>query len=699
VIGPARSALTFHRRTVEEIGAALIFALVPARLFLGPVGPFRAPGLEGEGLYGQLFAGAMVRRWLTGASAPGVADIAGDIPWWPAAPLGALMQALLPFDAPFALGAVVVLAVWLAGYGPWRLARRALPGAPVWGALIAGFAAQTSPVVLRAIPGLDLAALAVGPIALGLAHPRLALLGGLWSVPGALVFGVAGVLGRRPAWLVAALPALALLVPASRLPAALTPEPARAAVAPAYVTRVGATFPLPPEEQVAVRAAADLTQTGLWLAAEVTPQVYGNLFRGPPPSGGAMPTAGASGTPAGSPGATAPDPRAGPPDPSKPGLDGGPDAPSPSAYGRFLVPLQRVYGGPAAVLGLVALLILGAPRVRRVGSSVPTPVPARRLAAIGVATAVGATWAFGWQALPGELERNAAAAVRLVVGLDPEAAAGLPGGGALAWAAVVPAIGAVGLAALAGVRAAPVVVRAALLVVLAGMGVPLENPRLVAPVTSLPPDPIRETLATLDAGRTVVFPAPQWPYLQGQRPVAAVLWEAAATGQRVEAEGADPGAAALIGALTAQTTVPIDIQAARLLWESRPADPLRAARDAGWRYLLVDLDALPPLGRPRADGWLAERAGMPVARDGARLLYDLDAGPAGAAPTPGTMPPGGTPGFVPPSGAAPTPGSMPPGGTPGFVPPGGTQGGAPGFAPPPSGAPAPGAMPPGVPPA
>ncbi|MDP2311099.1 MAG: hypothetical protein Q8P18_34080 [Pseudomonadota bacterium] len=58
-------------------------------------------------------------------------------------------------------------------------------------------------------------------------------------------------------------------------------------------------------------------------------------------------------------------------------------------------------------------------------------------------------------------------------------------------------------------------------------------------------------------------------------------------------------------------------------------EPLRAAYAAGWRYLLVDLEGLPPLGRPRIDGWLAERAGMPVARDGSRLLYDLSEGPAG----------------------------------------------------------------------
>ncbi|MDP2314710.1 MAG: hypothetical protein Q8P41_17535, partial [Pseudomonadota bacterium] len=272
-----------------EVAAAAIFALVPAWLFVGPVGPFRAPGLEGEGLYGQLFAGAMVRRWVTGGASPGVADIAGDTVWWPVSPLASGLQAAIPLDPAWALGCVVAFAVWLAGYGPWRLARRVFPTAPLWGALFAGLAAQTSPVVLRALPGVDLAALAVGAIALGLAHPRAAWVGGLWSAPGALVFGIAGLLGRRPAWLIAALPALALLLPASSLPAAMRPAAAPSPTSPGYLTDEGATFPLPPEEQTAVLEAAQLTRTGLWIPAEVSPQVRGNLFLGPPPTPGSTP--------------------------------------------------------------------------------------------------------------------------------------------------------------------------------------------------------------------------------------------------------------------------------------------------------------------------------------------------------------------------------------------------------------------------
>ena len=95
----------------------------------------------------------------------------------------------------------------------------------------------------------------------------------------------------------------------------------------------------------------------------------------------------------------------------------------------------------------------------------------------------------------------------------------------------------------------------------------------------------------------------------------------------------------------------MDTAAARLLWASRADEAVRDARAAGWRYLLVDLGGLPPLGRPSVDGWLAERAGMPVARDASRLLYDLSAAPEHARPLPPVTVDGaasGQPGGAPP---------------------------------------------------
>jgi hypothetical protein len=629
--------VTALRARAGEGVALLVFGLIPARLLIGPVGPFRAPGLEGDGLYGQLFAGAVVRRWLRGEVPPGALDAAGDLPWWPKAPAAALAQALLPVDPAWALGLVVAAALWLGGVGPWRLARRVWPAAPWWGPLLAGLAAQTSPVLLRAVPGVDLAALAVGPIALGLAHPRLAWLAGLWSAPGALGFAVLGLLARRPAWLVAGIPALGLLVPASTLPAAMSPTREPAATAPAYVAAGGAVFPLPPEEQAPLRAAAALTRTGRWLPAGVEPRVRGNLFLGPPPTPGAA----RRGPPAGPEGAGAAPPATPPP--------GDFTKEERPWFGTLLVPLQRVHGGVAALVGLL-LLLLGA------GAGEDTRLPERqRLARLlglgGTLAFLGVTAAFGWQAAPGELENAPTVATELALMLDPTAQAGLPGGGVLAWSAWIVAIGAVGIAGLVTARGVTAA-RLAAAILLVGAGVPLENPRLVAPVASVPPDPVRATLAALPAGKLLLFPAPQWPYLQGQLPFAAALWEAAEAGQEPEVRSGDPAAAAVIGALSALTGAPVDAAAAERLWEARSSNPMADAAAAGWRYLLVDLEAIPPLSRPLLDGWLAERAGMPVARDGVRLLYDLSAGPAGVGGSPGSdsaLPQGHPPGAPPPA--------------------------------------------------
>jgi hypothetical protein len=291
------------------------------------------------------------------------------------------------------------------------------------------------------------------------------------------------------------------------------------------------------------------------------------------------------------------------------------------------VPLQRLYGGPAIVIAM--LLGLGAAWAGRKKSAVPIVILGAGVGALVVSILV-----FGWQSAPGEIEGDPLAAARLAVLVDPARLAMLPGGAASAWTVWMPVFGVFGLALVSAFEPVPVRARLVLGVVLAGLGVPLENPRLVAPVTSLPPDPIRDTLAHLPSDRLVIFPAPQGPYLQGQRPAAAWAWAAASGGQQIELTGEDEGAAALIGALSSLTEAPVDVRAAKLVSAGHAAEPLKAARAAKWRYLLVDLDALPPMSRPRLDGWLAERAGMPVARDGSRLLYDLSTGPAGAQPVP-----------------------------------------------------------------
>jgi hypothetical protein len=253
-------------------------------------------------------------------------------------------------------------------------------------------------------------------------------------------------------------------------------------------------------------------------------------------------------------------------------------------WGDLLVPLQRIHGGPVVALGLLAAL------ARR-----------RRGGAAGIVGIVATTMAFGWQLAPGEAEFDPLAVERLRGAWEAP-------GGSLSFAAPVVALGSAAGAAALG----------PLLLTLVPVGPLLENPRLVAPVVALPPDPLLPTLTALPAGAVAVFPASVAPYFQGVRPLAQQAWEAASAHRRLVAP------AALVAALTPLAGIPVDASAADALWAARDADPLS---DLDARYLLVDLGALPPMVRPRLDGWLAERAGQPVARAGERLLYDLDAGP------------------------------------------------------------------------
>ncbi len=279
-------------------------SVLPVWTCLGRVGPFRAPGLEEEGIHGALLAASIVGRWLTFAALPGNSDVPlGDTPFWPASAMGAALTSVVPVDPGFALGLVVFVSFWLAGFGPLVLVRRTWPTASALAALIAGFAVQTAPSVLRGLPGADLAALGAGPLALGLAFPRLAVFAGLWSVPNAVVFGFAGLARRSGWWLAAALPALALLTPVGPLAGGLRVEAPAVATVPAYLGVGGALFPLPPAE------SAPFVGEARWLDPAVS--------------------------------ALAP-----------PALHPSGDAARP-ALGNVLVPMQRVHGGIVALAGML----------------------------------------------------------------------------------------------------------------------------------------------------------------------------------------------------------------------------------------------------------------------------------------------------------------------------------------------------------
>jgi hypothetical protein len=288
-----------------------------------------------------------------------------------------------------------------------------------------------------------------------------------------------------------------------------------------------------------------------------------------------------------------------------------------------LVPLQRIHGGPVLLLGL--LLGLLDPR-------------ARRWSVVGLTLWAGTTAAYGWQSFPEEAEvaPHTVSGLRLLLnGAQIAALPGRPDG--LAVGALIGICGAVGLASFfRGTRLwfSPFIL----------LSILLENPRLAAPVTPLLPDPLLQVLAALPDGAMIVFPAPQAPYFQGTRSNARVLWEAALAGKRLPAEP-EPAVAGVVAALSRELDLPVDVQASQWFW-SAPADaPYEQALTQGYAYMVVDLGGVPQPLRPRLDGRLAADVGMPLAREGGRLLYDLQRGPAGIAspldggPGGGTKPP------------------------------------------------------------
>ncbi len=550
-----------------DCGAALVCLVLPAAWIGRTVGKFRAPGVEADALFEALAAAALAR----GGGAPASPS-----------PAFAALQAVLPappngaFDPAFAYGVVVFLAVWLAGFGPWRLARVWAPEAPWWAAGLAALAVQTSPMVLRGVPDADLVALGVGAAALGLAHPPLALGAGAFGAPAAALYLCAGVgaalrRDRRAAWwLVAGLWVAPAVLAEGDAARAIWRTPRTSATVPAYVTEGGAVFPLPPVEAAPVVARAQAGGLGLWSAAGVEPRGFGNRFAAPP--GGPTPV-----KPAGA----APDRPAG----GAPGLGG------------LWVWTQRAWGGPALVVGLLLGLAV---RGRRVAS------------VVGVALLAALTIGWGWAPLPGELER------------DPDAARALGGalsladrpGTALGWAALPAVLAAPGLAAALGrLGRGGVVVGLGL----ALAGIPLENPRLASPVANVPPEPFAETLRGMAPGALLVFPNPAAPWHQGGVPLARLRY--IADRDHPLADPRDPDAVAALARLSVLVGHPVD-QSAAPLAEGAPGSVALGAVSGAWRYLVVDYDALPRHEGARVDGWLAAQVGPPVANVGARRIYD-----------------------------------------------------------------------------
>lgn len=254
----------------ESRRAAWLTLVIPALLVGRALGPYKAPGMGTEMLHGQLFAAAQVAEW-GGGGVGQVSAALGAGPWWPDLLLPAAAAAGLGvwFDDGLAYGLVVFAAIWLCGFGPYRLMQARWPELAPSGRLAAALLVQASPPVLRAAWSGEIGVLGVGPVALavalaaGGARPLLvggvALVVGAWGTAAALALAVAGALLRRPALLLALAPLMvALSTPPSPLPGAARMSAVALAEGPAYVAPNRAVLPLPPDEAAALRPAPNL---------------------------------------------------------------------------------------------------------------------------------------------------------------------------------------------------------------------------------------------------------------------------------------------------------------------------------------------------------------------------------------------------------------------------------------------------------
>ena len=168
--------------TVEIWIATVCTAILPLLLIRNAFGANVFPGNPmGEG-WGRIFAIEQVSRWWTGEAAPWNADLLGHpeiVSFWPVDPLITLPASLLSLGiGPIHTLTLVVFALlWLAGWGPWRLARRL--GARRVPAIVGGVVVQTQPFLLRNAEDTLLEMLAIGLAALAIR----ALLDA-WTSPG-----------------------------------------------------------------------------------------------------------------------------------------------------------------------------------------------------------------------------------------------------------------------------------------------------------------------------------------------------------------------------------------------------------------------------------------------------------------------------------------------------------------------------------
>ncbi|MCB9745927.1 MAG: hypothetical protein H6740_25355 [Alphaproteobacteria bacterium] len=186
--------------------------------------------------------------------------LSADAPLGSASPLGASLQSALGqvVDPVMALGLVVLIGYWLAGFGGWmaglQVGKQSAEASTPWASAAVGLAAlQLSPALLRGactgeigVLGVGLAALALGLT--GRSGAVAALGAAAWSWPAGLM-ALLGAPRDKLRWLLV-LPALLLQLaaPPSEAPGALRQAPAEAVEVLAYVSDSGAALPLPVEQ-------------------------------------------------------------------------------------------------------------------------------------------------------------------------------------------------------------------------------------------------------------------------------------------------------------------------------------------------------------------------------------------------------------------------------------------------------------------
>ena len=154
---------------VEKCIAAITTAVLPFLLIRHALDASTFPGQPmGEG-WGRVFAVEQVSRWWTGLASPTHADLIGFpevVSFWPVDPLLTIPASLasLLIGPAQAITLTVFLLLWVAGWGPWRLAREL--GARPIPALIAGIVVQTQPFLLRNAEDTLMEMLAIGVAAL-----------------------------------------------------------------------------------------------------------------------------------------------------------------------------------------------------------------------------------------------------------------------------------------------------------------------------------------------------------------------------------------------------------------------------------------------------------------------------------------------------------------------------------------------------